>query len=67
MKYISQDDAKCAGNPESDACTDCLRKTLPVNPDALRQVWVAPWLMRDDPCPSRWVERAENRTDWSAA
>ncbi len=67
MRYISQDVAKCAGNPLHSECNTCLRKTLPMNPNAMRQVWVGPWVMDDEPCPSRWVERAEDRTDWSAA
>jgi len=66
-RYISQDTAKCHGNPLHKECEDCLRRVLPMNPDALRQVWVGPWIMDDEPCPSRWVERAEDRTDWSAA
>ena len=55
-QFISQDTAKCAGNPEHAECKQCLRYLLPVNPNASRQVWMGPWIM-DEPCPSRMVER----------
>jgi hypothetical protein len=66
MRYISQDTAKCAGNPHLPECNDCLRMTLPVNPNAQRQVWIGAWVITDEPCPSRW-SKAEDATDWSAA
>jgi hypothetical protein len=67
MRYISSDDAKCVGNPMRDECDTCLRKTLEVHPQAVRQTWIGPWVISDEPCPRRWAERAEDQTDWSAA
>lgn len=55
-RYISQDTAKCAGNPEHEECKKCLRYLLPVHPDSMRQLWMGPWIM-DEPCPSKLVER----------
>jgi hypothetical protein len=66
QRFINADEAKCASNPLHEECKDCLRNVLPVNPASLRQVWVGPWVIDDEPCPSRWV-RSEDSTDWSAA
>jgi DMSO/TMAO reductase YedYZ molybdopterin-dependent catalytic subunit len=55
-RYIYQDEAKCYGNPLHDECGTCLRKTLPTNPASVRQVWIGPWVLDDEPCPSRWTE-----------
>lgn len=51
-RFIPNDVAKCAGNPEHMECQKCLRYLLPVNPNSSRQLWMGPWIM-DEPCPSR--------------
>lgn len=61
-RYISADTAKCAGNPTHTECKDCLRRLLPVHPNAFMQTWMGPWVMDDEPCPRRWVED-ENHND----
>jgi hypothetical protein len=61
MRYIPSDTAKCAGNPSLPECSECLRMTLPMNPDAQRQVWIAAWVIKDQPCPSRWREYDESQ------
>jgi hypothetical protein len=61
MRYIQQDVAKCAGNPALRECNDCLRMTLPMHPNAQRQVWIGAWVIKDEPCPSRWREHDESQ------
>lgn len=61
-RYIATDTAKCAGNPAHTECKDCLRRLLPVHPNATMQTWMGPWVMDDEPCPRRWVED-ENHND----
>lgn len=56
LRYIPADTAKCAGNPIKRECETCLRKLLPVHPDAHRQTYMGPWIIEDEPCPRRWVE-----------
>ena len=54
MRYESQDFARCASSHREE-CTTCLRnvRISPVAPDAQRQVWIGPWVIENERCPSR--------------
>lgn len=54
MQYESQDFARCNGNPCFNYCRECKRnlKNSPVNPDAVSQWYMGPWIVEDERCPS---------------
>ncbi len=51
MNYLPQDFARCEGT-HREQCQSCLRnvRISPVHPEALRQVWIGPWIGHG-PCP----------------
>jgi len=54
MRYEAQDFARCAGNPCFAYCKQCKRNVFnsPVDPDAMRQWYMGPWVVEDEKCPS---------------
>ena len=54
MRFEAQDFARCAGNPCFDYCKACKRNVFnsPVNPDAMRQWYMGPWIIEEERCPS---------------
>lgn len=46
---LPADTARCAGTWR-DECQSCLRK---LSPPHERQVWIGPWVLEDERCPSR--------------
>ena len=53
MNYKPQDFARCMTNPLLDQCKQCARNVHmnPVHPEAMRQVWIGPWVGHG-PCPN---------------
>lgn len=61
MKYLAQDFARCESNPLLDQCKQCARNVHinPVHPEAMRQVWIGPWVGHG-PCPNGDFVEKEN-------
>lgn len=49
IPILSADTARCMGTYR-DECQTCLRK---LSPPHERQVWMGPWIIDDQRCPSR--------------
>lgn len=49
IPILSADTARCMG-AYRDECQTCLRK---LSPPHERQVWMGPWIIEDQRCPSR--------------
>lgn len=49
IPVLSADTARCAGSHRPE-CADCLRR---LSPPHERQVWMGPWVIEDEPCPSK--------------
>lgn len=49
IPILSADTARCMGTYR-DECQTCLRK---LSPPHERQVWMGPWIIEDQRCPSR--------------
>lgn len=49
IPVLSADTARCVGTWR-DECQSCLRK---LSPPHERQVWMGPWIIEDQRCPSR--------------
>ena len=54
MQDEDQTFARCAGNPALGYCPLCKRnlKNSPVDPEAMQQWYMGPWIMEDERCPS---------------
>jgi hypothetical protein len=50
----SQDFARCASSHREE-CRTCARNVNinPVPPEVMRHVWIGPWVIEDQRCPSR--------------
>lgn len=61
MNYEPSDVARCAGNPALGYCAQCKRKieNSPFHPEAMRQWWLGPWVVEDQPCPN-FVEKKDD-------
>lgn len=54
MRFEATDFARCAGNPCFAYCEKCKRWVVnaPVPPESMRSVWIGPWVLEDEKCPS---------------
>lgn len=55
IPVLSADTARCMGTHREE-CQTCLRK---LSPPHERQVWMGPWIIEDQRCPSRMPTTAE--------